>query len=113
WSMVLSRLPGDPSMFFAIPLEQYRNHYDVFTPSTYDVSILTVIAPRTASVLVDGIPISSTLPVGTSGYLYFHHEVPAGAHDVCYDSDVGITVGGFAPYVSYAYPGGMDLSLLF
>ena len=48
---------GDPAIVAVPPVEQYRSDYVFLTPSQYAFDYLTVVAPRTASILLDEMPI--------------------------------------------------------
>ena len=45
---------GDPSLIVLPPLEQFRTSYVFLTPDKYSFDFIRVIAPRDASVLLDG-----------------------------------------------------------
>ena len=48
---------GDPSMMMVPPLEQARSDYVFLTPDKYAFDFVTVVAPASAKVLLDGQPI--------------------------------------------------------
>ena len=51
---------GDPSMAIAVPIAQYRKDYTVLVPSQYTKNYMSISAPATGAVLVDGLPIQLT-----------------------------------------------------
>ncbi|MEP7048980.1 MAG: IgGFc-binding protein [Pseudomonadota bacterium] len=52
---VPSGLPGgDPSLIIVPPLEQYRSSYVFLTPDKYNFDFIRIVAPRAASVVLDG-----------------------------------------------------------
>ena len=48
---------GDPSLIIVPPIEQFRTSYVFLTPDKYDFDFIRIIAPRAASVLLDGQPV--------------------------------------------------------
>jgi hypothetical protein len=104
---------GDPSMVQEVPVEQFRDRYDLFVPDTFTASFLGVVAPHGASVLLDGAPLAATLePLGAWDVL--HARVAPGRHELRTREGVplGVKVYGTGTGASYMYPGGLDLRLL-
>ena len=103
---------GDPSQTFAVAVEQYRNDYIFLAPSDYDVSYVDVVGPSGVTATIDGSPVSSFVPIGSSGYGVARVLLGpgnAGAHQLVSTQPVGIQVMGYGQYTSYQYPGGSDL----
>ena len=50
---------GDPSLIIVPPMEQYRTRYVFLTPDKYMFDFIAVMAPREATVLLDGNPLDS------------------------------------------------------
>jgi hypothetical protein len=48
---------GDPSFIIIPPIEQYRADYVFLTPDRYSFDFLRIMAPRTARILLDSMPI--------------------------------------------------------
>lgn len=103
---------GDPSLCFIVPVDQYRSSYLFITPDTYTTSYVSVTASTGDEVSLDGVPIATWTSVGTSSFSTSDMEVEPGAHTISSDHTFGIIVYGFAPYTSYAYPGGLDLNMI-
>ena len=104
---------GDPSMAVAVPRAQYRDNYIFAISKTYDYNFANVVAPRGATVLLDGeaLPDSAFVDIGSTGYRVARHMLPS-------DREVfrmqgtqpfGIVVYGYGVFTSYMYPGGLDL----
>lgn len=104
---------GDPSMAVAVPRAQYRDNYIFAVSRTYDYNFVNVVAPRGATVLLDGEALSDAafVEIGTTGFGVARHLLPS-------DRDVfrmegtapfGIVVYGYGAFTSYMYPGGLDL----
>jgi hypothetical protein len=101
---------GDPAFMLAVPVEQYREDYVVLAPNAYEQDHINITAPHDASVFLDGdaIPSSEWEPVSAT-YRVARLSISDGEHVVESDQKVGVAVYGFDKYVSYAYPGGLDL----
>lgn len=112
---------GDPAFILQVPIEQFRLDYVFLTPETYTTDYLAIIAPPTATVMLDGDPVSvSQTEVGLSGLSVTTLVLPTdGPHRLEASEKVGILVYGFGGpsgadpngvvNVSYGYPGGLDL----
>jgi hypothetical protein len=130
---------GDPSIVFVPPTPQYRRDYVLLTPDKYAFDFITIIAPVTARVLLDGAPPPPSCEVAPAdGIRRMPGEAPPdfviyrcqlsfpdvigrpnvrveegeqndGVHTVVADQPVGVMVTGFDAYVSYAYYGGLNL----
>ncbi|MFH1812390.1 MAG: IgGFc-binding protein [Pseudomonadota bacterium] len=125
---------GDPALSQLIPVEQYRYDYSFLTPDTYYVDYVTVVYNTNSSILLDG---AATVPgiacvagantnclaeapvaiAGTS-YMRMTLRLARGAHTMssvltanpqARGERFGIFNYGYDDYVSYAYPGGLDL----
>ena len=73
------------------------------------------MAPTGTAVMLDGVPVAATEFVETaagSGWSTARLSVTDGVHRLEADAAVGLTVTGYDQYVSYGYPGGLDLDAL-
>jgi hypothetical protein len=106
-------LVGDPSLSIAVPVEQYRKQYLFTAPLTYNSNIASIIAPKGASVRVDGkaVDTSGMTMIGKSSYGVVHVLLSSdsGVHTLEASMEVGLSVYGYGAYTSYMYPGGVDL----
>jgi hypothetical protein len=100
---------GDPSMGYAVPVEQYRDRYTFSAPDTYDESWIVVTRSAGDAVTLDGEAIDGFRSVGASGMETTRVAVPPGAHRMEGAGPFGIVVYGVGAHTSYAYPGGLDL----
>jgi hypothetical protein len=100
---------GDPSMALAIPVAQFRSSYVFLAPETYDVSLLNVIAPSGATIVMDGAPLAGFAPIEGTIMSTASQNIRGGVHRIEGSSPFGILVYGFGSYTSYFYPGGLDL----
>jgi hypothetical protein len=106
---------GDPSMAMAVPLAQYRNNYIFSISRTYDYNFVNVVAPSSATVLLNDVPLpaSEFVPIGSTGYgvarHMFDHERDGEVFHMESSYPFGIVVYGYGEFTSYMYPGGLDL----
>lgn len=103
---------GDPSLSLGIPTEQFRTSYSFLAPSTYTRSYVNVTAPMSATVTLDGTPVSGFTPVGSTGYGVARVMISGGSHAITGTAEFGIVVYGFGEFTSYMYPGGLDLEAI-
>jgi hypothetical protein len=105
---------GDPSQMMGVPVEQFRKEYVFLVPIKYRNSYVSIVAPAGAMVLLDGVMLGTnvfqTLPSGQ--WMVTRLPLLAGSHTVTVDKPAGIDVYGWDFYVSYAYPGGMNVETL-
>jgi hypothetical protein len=102
---------GDPSLSFAVAVEQFRSTYVFLAPVDYAESFADIVAPHGAHVTLDGTaPPAATESIGTAWDVY---RLPlggtTGAHSVTSDSPAGVQVMGFGHATSYYTPGGMNV----
>ncbi|MGE5181803.1 MAG: IgGFc-binding protein [Acidobacteriota bacterium] len=99
---------GDPSMAIAVPVEQYRTNYTILIPSSYMNNYLSISAPPTGAVLVDGN--TQTLSnFANNTYRSTIVTVMAGQHTIQCPGTCGVLVYGYSDAVSYMFAGGLDL----
>ena len=109
---------GDPSMSLAVPVDQYRSSYLFHAPTNYTTNYVDVIALMGSIVMLDGEPITSFTPIGTSGYGVArvtplgNGPLGDGNHAIDGSSPFGISVYGYGMDTSYWYPGGLDLEVV-
>jgi hypothetical protein len=107
-------LVGDPSFMVGVSLEQYRNEYVFLVPPKYAQNYVSIIAKTGAQVFLDGaeIPSSSFKKVPSGDYMTTIKAMTAGPHTLTSNERVGLLVYGWDSYVSYGYPGGMNVEIL-
>jgi hypothetical protein len=121
---------GDPAMMVVPPRDQFRNRYMFLTPQTYYVDYLNLVGPENAVYELDGAVIDNTAcqelnnpdeapcvidpwaPIGNGEIGHMVIRMNDGPHLVESRSGepFGIMVYAYDNYVSYAYPGGLDLT---
>lgn len=99
---------GDPSMAISVPAEQFRTEYAVLIPNAYGKNFLSIAAPSTGAVLVDGVAVTMT-PFASGTYRANRTMVTAGQHKITCPSGCGVEVYGYSDAVSYMFAGGLDL----
>ena len=102
---------GDPSMAIAVPIEQFRTDYTILVPSQYTKNFMSIAAPPTGAVLVDGLPIQMTAFAG-GAYRAARHAVNPGQHKISCPNGCGVLVYGYSDAVSYLFAGGLDLKTI-
>jgi hypothetical protein len=101
---------GDPAITFAVPTEQYRNDYILLVPSQYNQSYMSIVAPATGSVSLDGADVTAQLmPFGSGAYKAGRIATTAGQHHLACGAGCGVEVYGWSDAVSFMYAGGLDL----
>jgi hypothetical protein len=102
---------GDPSLTFAVAVEQFRSQYVFLAPTDYAESYADIVAPHGTRVTLDGQPLSSAS--GSIGGAWDIYRAllggTTGAHVVTSDSPAGVQVMGFGHATSYYSPGGMNV----
>jgi len=102
---------GDPAFLLAIPTIQYRKETIILSPPDFEQSWLNVVSPASATVFLNETVLNQPCaPIGTGEYCLRAVSVPAGNHSVRSEEPIGVTVYGYDQYVSYGYPGGLDLT---
>jgi len=100
---------GDPSMAIAVPTEQYRKDYTFLIPASYMNNYVSISAPATGGVNVDGTPVTLTMFPGGGTHRSARVTLTAGQHKVTCADGCGILVYGYSDAVSYMFAGGLDL----
>jgi hypothetical protein len=100
---------GDPSMAIAVPSEQFRKDYTILVPAQYAKSYVSIAAPATGGVNVDGAPVTLTTFPGGATHRGARVMLSAGQHTITCADGCGITVYGYSDAVSYMFAGGLDL----
>ncbi len=104
---------GDPSFILAVPQEQFRTDFVFLAPNKYAYDYVSIIAPTGAEVFFDDQPVLNFEDVG-DGMLWQISRFPIGdgVHFITADKNVGVIVYGYDQYVSYGYPGGLNLNVV-
>ena len=107
---------GDPAMAFEVPIEQFRNRYDVLIPDTYRLNFVNATTPVGAELTLDGQPLDPATvrgpyPVGANLEVRVI-RMAGGTHTLATvdGRPFGAKVYGVAAYTSYMYSGGLNLA---
>ncbi len=100
---------GDPAMAFAPPLEQFREAYAFLAPDEYDEQYISVVAPASSGVTLDGRRIEDALTPFAGAFAGGRIPIGPGQHRLECDEGCGLLVHGYSPAVSYLFAGGLDL----
>ena len=77
---------------------------------------MTVIAPTGTTIYFDDLPIESfadwTLLGDPASWQIVRFQIADGAHFIQADAPLGVSVYGYDQYVSYGYPGGLNLDVV-
>lgn len=105
---------GDPAMVYEVPVQQFRDRYDVLVPDTYTSNFFGLVVPHGARVLLDGAALQGGSVERLGVWDIVSTPVTPGQHQLRTMEGVplGVKVYGTARYTSYMYPGGLDLHLL-
>ncbi len=99
---------GDPSMAISVPVEQFRSDYIIPVPAAYDMNYLSIAAPPTGTVQVDGTTVMLT-GFANNSYRAARVLVGNGQHHITCTQTCGVEVYGYSDAVSYQFAGGLDL----
>ena len=84
-------------------------------PATYSESYLTVVLHTGSTFTLDGNAAAggASLPIAGTTWTVWRGPITRGGHRVATTDAAGfaIKVIGVAPYTSYTYPGGLDLTV--
>ncbi|MEC8024980.1 MAG: IgGFc-binding protein [Myxococcota bacterium] len=103
---------GDPAFMIVPPVQQYRSEYVVLTPPSFSEDFINIVGPADAQVMLDGQELYLTEPFGTGNYMLARVPVSDGVHTISSTGPCAVSVYGWSNYVSYAYPGGLNLAPL-
>jgi hypothetical protein len=107
---------GDPSMFVVPPVEQFRQDYTFVAPPTFIENYAAITVPQGIQVALDDIQISKQdklqsqiVEADGTTWVTYHVSINAGVHTLKASEPFGLVVYAYDDYVSYAFPGGLDL----
>jgi hypothetical protein len=107
----------DPSLTYAVPIEQYRPQAIFLTAPEFDQSFVNLVGPREATPILDGSPVAgSGTRIGSSELAVWRVAIDGGTHTLGSAGDdenrFGAVVYGFRFAGSYAYAAGLDQQVL-
>jgi hypothetical protein len=106
-------LLGDPDMVQAVPTEQFLAAYTILVPATWTNDYLVITRKEGTMVLVDGVPPNVTWnPVPGGWQTGVLSGLADGVHTLESNIPFGVHVNGYDEYDSYAYPGGLNQTVI-
>jgi hypothetical protein len=104
---------GDPSLSFAVPVEQFRTSYAFLIPQQYATNAIAIVAPVGGSVSLDATDVTSQLAsFASGGYKAGRFTIGPGAHSLDCPDKCSVDVYGYGHDVSYMFAGGLDLTTI-
>lgn len=104
---------GDPSMAVAVPRGQYRDNYIFSVSDTYDYNYINIVAPRSATVQLNGevLPADEFVQIGSTDFGVQRLLLPKGVEVFRIEGSqpFGVVAYGYGKFTSYLYPAGLDL----
>jgi hypothetical protein len=107
---------GDPGFFLLPPVKQFRQDYSFVAPPTFEKTYVVVAIRNGSSVALDGtaVPPEARLArqlvtLNAEQWEVFSVRLDDGFHTMTSSRAFGIVAYAFDDYVSYAFPGGLDL----
>ncbi|MCB9541755.1 MAG: IgGFc-binding protein [Myxococcales bacterium] len=105
---------GDPAFILAVPEEQYREDFVFLAPDKYMFDFVSITAPVAAQVFFDDLPVPVEWePIGDGAeWKIARFAIGDGVHFIRSSEPVSVIVYGYDQYVSYGYPGGLNLDVV-
>jgi hypothetical protein len=103
---------GDPDMVQAVPVEQFLTAYTILVPGTWINDYIVITRKAGTMVLVDGVPPNAAWNPVPGGWETGVISVPDGVHTLESNTPFGVHVSGYDQYDSYAYPGGLNQTVI-
>jgi hypothetical protein len=101
---------GDPAFVLTVATDRYLKNYIFLVPDKYKENYVNVVAPSTAVVTLDNVPIAASKFVGVGpNWKVARLPIGPGKHSLVGAQPIAVVVYGYDKYVSYAYPGGAAL----
>jgi len=109
---------GDPSFILAAPTRQLRDSYVFLAPDKYAYDFVSVAATATSNVRLDGEEMADldplareleVVPIAETDWVAYRANVADGFHILSCTEPCSVMVHGYDQYVSYGYPGGLNL----
>ena len=106
---------GDPAFMLAVPIEQFRDNYVFLAPDKYEEDYVSIAFRTGEDARLDGTRLAEVTGgdvVGTEvapGWSVGRFPIADGLHTLTCPGTCSVMVHGYDQYVSYGYPGGLDL----
>lgn len=107
---------GDPALFLAPPVEQYRRDYSFVTPPTFRRTYASIAIPAGEPLALGRRQVLASeklerqlIEAGDGRWEVYQLALGPGLHQLSASAPFGLIVYAYDDYVSYAFPGGLDL----
>jgi hypothetical protein len=106
---------GDPAFMLAVPIEQFRDNYVFLAPDKYEEDYVSIAFRTGEDARLDGTRLAEVTGgdvVATEvapGWSVGRFPIADGLHTLTCPGTCSVMVHGYDQYVSYGYPGGLDL----
>ncbi len=92
-----------------VPVSQFRNDYPLLVPTHYDMDWVCVVRDGDTPLQLNGQPVTESFDsVPGTNWQVANVLVSSGVNQVTGEGDFGLVSYGYADWVSYAYPGGLN-----
>ena len=104
---------GDPSMAYAVPLEQQLPRYVVLVPNGWDFDFAVLTRATGSTVSIDGVPVDGGLfTLVNNDFEVARVPIEDGVHRIESDEPLGVEIVGYDIQDSYAYSAGAGTMLI-
>ena len=106
---------GDPAFILVAPIRQLRNDYVFLAPDKYENDYISVAAPLDVTLTLDGSVVDAnniltlTNEIDDTTWKAWRIPIADGYHTLVCSEPCSLMVHGYDQYVSYGYPGGLNL----
>jgi hypothetical protein len=105
---------GDPAFSINVPTRQFRRQYGFLVPAFYQRNHVNILFKQGTGITLDGESLATTgdhvTQIGSTSWLVIRQHTTAGPHRIEADAPIGLYVYGYDCSVSYALPGGLNLT---
>ncbi|MEE8409924.1 MAG: IgGFc-binding protein, partial [Myxococcota bacterium] len=112
---------GDPAFMLAVPVRQYRDSYVFLAPDQYEQDFVSISLTAGTVARLDGEEVDDIYPLLPDSKLFQINDIAGtvwqavrlriadGYHVLTCESPCAVMVHGYDRFVSYGYPGGLNL----
>ncbi len=105
---------GDPAFILAVPERQFRTEYVFLAPNAYafdfvSIAYRTGTSARLDNRLIEDISNAKRALIPGTPWTAARVPISDGSHTLRCDADCSVIVHGYDQFVSYGYPGGLNL----
>ena len=106
---------GDPAFILAVPTRQFRDSYVFIAPDKYEFDYVSIAKKKDSLALLNGteveqLPGAQSADIPGSPWKAVRAPIADGFHTLSCVDNCSVMVHGYDQYVSYGYPGGLNLN---